>query len=403
MASVDLRQLTKHFAGGVRAVDQLDLHVDDGELLVLVGPSGCGKTTTLRLIAGLEQPSSGHVLIGSRRVERLPPRMRDVGLAFQQPALFPHWTVYRNLSFGLTARRGSRWRRLVRRMWGAGRAEAELLSPGDIDERVRQTARMLGIDALLERRPTELSGGEQQRVALGRALVCRPSVLLLDEPLSHLDGPLAEQMRWELGQLHRGHPVTTIHVTHDQALALALADRVAVMNAGRILQVGTPAEVYDAPATITVAGFFGSPPMNLLEGVLSAGGPLGGRFNVCGWSVAVDSRALEGLKHWTGRALVAGIRPERVNLGRPPGSVSGTMAAELMVAAVEWIGPAELVRLVAAEPGCRASGSCGLVVRTHGGGCGIGQRVCVWFSAADVRWFDAASGERLSARAAIAD
>jgi ABC-type sugar transport system ATPase subunit len=242
MASIDLHHLEKIYPTGQRAVSDLNLHIADGEYLTLVGPSGCGKTTTLRLIAGLEEPTAGQVLLDGTDVTGWPPHRRDVALVFQNPVLYPHLSVRGNLAFPM-------------QMKGATR---QLIA-----DRIAHVARLLGLDTVLDRRPDQLSGGQQQRVALGRALVRQPRAFLLDEPLSQLDAPLRLQMRTELKQLHRQIGATILHVTHDQEEAFSLGDRVAVLADGRLQQVAPPQVVYLQPANLTVAQFMGSPPMNL--------------------------------------------------------------------------------------------------------------------------------------------
>ncbi|HEU5394419.1 MAG TPA: ABC transporter ATP-binding protein [Candidatus Methylomirabilis sp.] len=243
MATVEVRELSKRF-DGVVAVDDIDLASRDGEFLVLLGPSGCGKTTLLRMIAGLEAPSAGNVLIGGRVVTDLPPRARQIAMVFQSYALYPHMTVFKNIAFPLKAQ-------------GVPKAE--------VPKKVEWAAALFGIEHLLHRKPRELSGGERQRVALARALVREPSVFLLDEPLSNLDAKLRAAARDELQQFQRRIGTTTIYVTHDQVEAMGLGDRIAVMQGGKVRQIGTPLEVYDEPADTFVAGFLGSPPMNLVE------------------------------------------------------------------------------------------------------------------------------------------
>ena len=244
MATVEVRHLQKHFDGGrVHAIDGVDLATREGEYLVLLGPSGCGKTTLLRTIAGLEEPTSGDVLIGGEVVTGLPPRARRIAMVFQSYALYPHKTVLGNIVFPMRAAR---------------------VPAGQREERARRAAGMLGIGHLLDRRPRQLSGGERQRVALARALVHEPAVFLLDEPLSNLDAKLRTTARDELKRFQQDVGVTTIYVTHDQIEAMGLGDRIAVMSAGRVRQVGAPVEVYDDPADTFVATFIGSPPMNLV-------------------------------------------------------------------------------------------------------------------------------------------
>ncbi len=243
MPQVETQSLFKHF-GEVKAVDGVDIVSTDEEFLVLLGPSGCGKTTLLRMIAGLEKPTSGDILIGGQVVTHLPPRARGIAMVFQSYALYPHMTIYKNIAFPLKA---------------MGMPKA------DMKKKVDWSASMLGIEGLLERKPRELSGGERQRVALARALVREPNVFLLDEPLSNLDAKLRTSAREELYRFQKDVSITTIYVTHDQVEAMGMGDRIAVMNAGKVRQLGTPDAVYSDPADTFVAGFLGSPPMNLVE------------------------------------------------------------------------------------------------------------------------------------------
>jgi multiple sugar transport system ATP-binding protein len=243
MATVEIKGVTKQF-GTTRAVDGVDLLVNDGDFFVLLGPSGCGKSSLLRIVAGIESPTAGEILIGGRVVNDLPPQARQVAMVFQSYALYPHMTVFKNIAFPL-------------KVQGMGR-EA-------IREKAEWAAAMFGIEQLLDRKPRQLSGGERQRVALARALVREPTVFLLDEPLSNLDARLRTAAREELLQLQRRIATTTIYVTHDQVEAMALADRIAVMDAGKVRQLGTPQEIYHEPADTFVASFVGSPPMNLVE------------------------------------------------------------------------------------------------------------------------------------------
>ena len=277
MASVNLKNVSKRFSNEFAAVNNLTLAVEDQEFLVLVGPSGCGKSTTLRLIAGLEQSTEGEVWIGSRRVDDVPPRDRDIAMVFQNFALYPNMSVYKNMSFGLTLRNRSGVfsggvKDVLNRIFNSAFSSTKASSFRDpvagIDKQVRQTAKRLSIEHLLDRKPHQLSGGERQRVALGRAIVREPAAFLLDEPLSNLDAKLRQQMRLELKRLHRDLNVTTIYVTHDQVEAMTLGDRVAVMNEGEILQVGSPLEVYQQPANLFVAEFFGAVPINLCSGTV---------------------------------------------------------------------------------------------------------------------------------------
>ena len=250
MAEVEFRDVTRRYAGGVVALDRLNLTVADGEFLILVGPSGCGKSTALRLLAGLDKPSSGELRIGGQVVNGLAPGDRDIAMVFQNYALYPHMSVYRNLAYGLRQRRTPR---------------------AEVDRRVREAAELLEIDQLLDRKPGQLSGGQRQRVAMGRALVRKPRAFLLDEPLSNLDAKLRNQVRGDLKRLHREVPVTSIYVTHDQVEAMTLGDRLCVMSNGQVQQIGTTDDIYNRPANTFVAAFMGSPPMNLIPGVITSG------------------------------------------------------------------------------------------------------------------------------------
>ncbi|HET6691415.1 MAG TPA: ATP-binding cassette domain-containing protein, partial [Miltoncostaeaceae bacterium] len=244
MATVDFEGVGKVYPGGARAVDDFDLSIADGEFMVLVGPSGCGKTTALRMVAGLEDITEGRIRIGDRVVNRVPSKDRDIAMVFQSYALYPHLKVYDNIAFGL---------RLAK------------MDKAEIDTRVKQAARTLGLTDYLGRKPGALSGGQRQRVAMGRAIVRRPKVFLMDEPLSNLDAKLRVEVRAQISQLQSDLGVTTIYVTHDQVEAMTMGDRVAVMRKGRLQQVAPPQEVYDHPVNVFVAGFIGSPAMNLLD------------------------------------------------------------------------------------------------------------------------------------------
>jgi sn-glycerol 3-phosphate transport system ATP-binding protein/multiple sugar transport system ATP-binding protein len=295
MAEVRIEHLVKIFSGGTRAVDDVSLRVPDGEFVVLLGPSGCGKTTTLRSVAGLERQTSGDILIGDRLVNDLSPADRDIAFVFQFYALYPHLKAYDNIAFPLRA---------------AGRSKAE------VAQRVQQAARTLKIDHLLDRTPNRLSGGEQQRVALARAMVRRPQVFLMDEPLTNLDSSLRADVRVEIKHLQHELGVTTLYVTHDQTEAMSLGHRIAVMNLGVLQQVGTPLEVYDHPATLFVAGFIGSPPMNFVDVILADGPALiGAGFD---FRLPVAGELAASLP--VGPALRLGIRPEDLHLVAPDGA-----------------------------------------------------------------------------------
>jgi multiple sugar transport system ATP-binding protein len=324
MAAVTLRALTKEFPGGVRALDALDLTIGNGEFFALLGPSGCGKTTLLRTVAGLESPTSGEVRIGERAVTSLPPGARDVAMVFQDYALFPHMTVLDNIAYPLKIRRQARPAR---------------------ERRATEVGGNLGLAGLMARRPAELSGGQQQRVALARAVACHPSVFLFDEPLSNLDARLRLEARTFLKRLQRDLAVTTVFVTHDQAEALALADRIAVMDAGRIRQVGTPREVFSRPANTFVANFIGSTPMNLLAGVVADGGvSLGGGVSSGGGRLALPGGAsgvgaAGGVGVGAGARVIVGVRPEYVALSTEP--VDGALTGQVSI--VEHLGATSLV------------------------------------------------------------
>jgi multiple sugar transport system ATP-binding protein len=290
MADVALRKLVKRF-DEVEAVRGIDLDIPDKEFVVLVGPSGCGKSTTLRMIAGLEDASDGEIYIGGALVNDVPPKDRDIAMVFQNYALYPHMTVFENMSFGLRLRRAPRVQ---------------------IRERVEHAARILDIMDLLDRRPKQLSGGQRQRVAMGRAIVRNPKVFLFDEPLSNLDAKLRVQMRTEIKRVHQKVKTTTVYVTHDQVEAMTLADRVVVMNAGHIEQVGTPQQLYHAPRTRFVAGFIGSPAMNFLACRLErSGSGLSVRLtDALSFSVP-GSRTARYQPH-AGKELIFGLRPEHI-------------------------------------------------------------------------------------------
>jgi len=319
MARVELDAVTKVFPGGAVAVDGVSLSVSDGEFLVLVGPSGCGKSTILRIIAGLEEPSSGHVSIDGQVVDDLPPKDRDIAMVFQNYALYPHMTVRENLSFALRMRKVPRPR---------------------IRELVDVTARVLELTDLLDRRPKELSGGQRQRVAMGRAMVRGPRVFLLDEPLSNLDAKLRVSMRAELIRLHRQHHVTTVYVTHDQIEAMTLGDRIAVVDRGRLQQVGPPHELYHHPANVFVAGFLGSPGMNLVRGELVSGVEPTLRVGSVRW--VLPARLLTrrpALRDWPDQPVIVGLRPDALTWPAP----AGTPVLRATAVAVESLGPANLL------------------------------------------------------------
>jgi len=295
MAGISLRRIVKRYGAGEPAVNEVSLDVADGELLILVGPSGCGKSTLLRMIAGLEDVTSGDLLIGGRRVNDVPPRDRNLAMVFQNYALYPHLTVFENIAFPLRVRGGT--------------------SAAEVKQRVEEAAALLELTEHLRRRPSQLSGGQRQRVAMGRAIVRHADAFLFDEPLSNLDAKLRGQMRLELLRLQRRLGTTTVYVTHDQTEAMTLGDRVAVLRSGRIEQVGTPTELYGRPATIFVAGFIGSPSMNFVPATVEEG-----ELRTSLGTVTPDDRQRRLLEAWNGgggggaaaggRSLVVGVRPE---------------------------------------------------------------------------------------------
>jgi multiple sugar transport system ATP-binding protein len=303
MAEITLEQVTKEFSGGVRAVDDVSLEIASGEFLVLVGPSGCGKSTLLRMIAGLEEVTGGEIVIGDRKVTHLSPRDRDVAMVFQNYALYPHLTVAKNLAYGLRVR-------------GTPKPE--------IARRVQEVAVMLGLEDLLERRPSALSGGQRQRVAMGRAMVREPRAFLMDEPLSNLDAKLRVDMRAQLARLHAELQVTTVYVTHDQVEAMTLGQRVAVMRDGKIQQVDRPQHLYKRPANLFVAAFIGSPPMNLVEADV-----VDGAVEFAGTRVPLARTLPPG-------RVILGIRPQDLEVATDPSAP----ALEVEPAVVEELGSA---------------------------------------------------------------
>jgi ABC-type sugar transport system ATPase subunit len=310
--------VVKEFPGGTVAVDDLSLEIADGEFMIFVGPSGCGKTTALRMVAGLEKITSGTISIGDHVINDDSPRERDIAMVFQNYALYPHMTVHKNLAFGLKERK---------------------MSKDEITVRVRRVSSMLGIDDLLKRRPAQLSGGQRQRVAMGRALVREPKAFLLDEPLSNLDAKLRVQVRGDLKRLHQRLGITTIYVTHDQVEAMTLGDRVAVLSNGVLQQLGSPQDVYDRPANLFVAGFIGSPAMNLLRAEARDGVATAGDL------VMPISGVPEG-------EVVLGLRPEHL---RP--STTGQPDMEFLVDVVEPLGDGVIVHgTVSGQVATRPSG-----------------------------------------------
>jgi len=327
MAQVELNNVTKIYPGPVKAVDAIDLAINDQEFIVLVGPSGCGKSTTLRMIAGLEEITEGTITIGDRVVNDVPPKDRDIAMVFQNYALYPHMTVYKNMAFGLKLRKFPR---------------------AQIDQRVRNAAKILDIEELLNRKPKALSGGERQRVAVGRAIVRDPACFLFDEPLSNLDAKLRVETRAELKRLHRRLQTTTIYVTHDQEEAMTLGDRVVVMSQGLIQQCATPLAVYNKPVNRFVAGFVGTPPMNFLDGkVLSEGGEL--FFTGDGAQIKLEGQHADAIGDRTGQDIVLGLRPEALFLRKNEHADNESQTIDLSVNVVEPLGGAMDVYLTTSQ------------------------------------------------------
>lgn len=315
MAGVTLKNLTKVFGKNVVAVNNVNLEIEDKEFLVLVGPSGCGKTTVLRMIAGLEEATSGEIYIGDRLVNDVSPKDRDIAMVFQNYALYPHMTVYENMAFGLKLRRTPKPNipPALRFLFGwlLPGLFYNRIPPKEIRRRVEEVAKMLALESLLNRKPKELSGGQRQRVALGRAIVREPKVFLMDEPLSNLDAKLRVQTRAELIKLHRRLGITTIYVTHDQVEAMTMGDRIAVMNEGKIQQVDTPLNLYNSPANRFVAGFIGSPSMNFVPARVE-GSPEGLYLVMDGLRLKVPPDKTDKLLPYKDKEVWFGIRPEDI-------------------------------------------------------------------------------------------
>jgi multiple sugar transport system ATP-binding protein len=323
MAQVALRNIVKMF-DKTPAVQGIDLDISDREFIVLVGPSGCGKSTTLRMIAGLEEATSGEIFIGDQLVNDVPPKDRDIAMVFQNYALYPHMTVFENMSFGLRLKK---------------------FPKQEIKERVQNAAQILDITDLLDRRPKQLSGGQRQRVAMGRAIVRNPKVFLFDEPLSNLDAKLRVQMRTEIKKVHQKVTVTTVYVTHDQVEAMTLADRVVVMNFGRIEQIGPPNELYHKPKTRFVAGFIGSPAMNFLPArVVNGGNSLDIRLSDKLSLPIPESRAAR-YRSYLDKQVIFGLRPEDLTEGRNE-LAPGTAAFQVQLDVVEPMGMETMVYFI---------------------------------------------------------
>ena len=299
MSDVRLLGVSKRYPGAASpALQKLDLEVDSGELIVLVGPSGCGKSTTLRILAGLEEATTGQVFIGDRDVTNVAPAQRDIAMVFQSYALYPHMSVFDNMAFALKLKK---------------------VPSAEIRARVEKVAASLGISELLARKPKQLSGGQRQRVAIGRAVVREPRVFLFDEPLSNLDAKLRGEMRQEIARIQRRTGVTSVYVTHDQIEAMTLADKIVVLEHGVLQQVGTPSDIYDRPANCFVAGFFGTPAMNFLDATRE-----GARARGAGFEVDLPASAADGT-----REVILGVRPEALSLAQRPGATAVRAQVEL--------------------------------------------------------------------------
>jgi multiple sugar transport system ATP-binding protein len=357
VAEVVLTGVNKWYDGHVHAVKDVNLHARDREFMVFVGPSGCGKTTTLRMIAGLEEISSGEIRIGDRVVNDLPPMDRDIAMVFQNYALYPHKSVYANMAFGLQMRK---------------------FAKAEIEKRVREAAGILGIQHLLDRRPRQLSGGQRQRVALGRAIVRHPALFLFDEPLSNLDAKLRVQMRVELKRLHERLETTAIYVTHDQVEAMTLGDRVVVMKDGVVQQVGEPLELYGKPANRFVAGFIGSPAMNFAEVTIAESG--GGLWaEAAGLRIGVPPASVDRLRPHAGKRATLGVRPEALRIAN--GADPAEYAFEATVDVVEPLGSEILLNVSAGPQGLVARVDPSVSVRLH-------ERVRLALDPARLHFFD---------------
>jgi multiple sugar transport system ATP-binding protein len=368
MAEVSLEHLGKSF-GPVKAIEDLSLLVPDGEFLVLLGPSGCGKTTTLEIVAGLQKQSSGHVYVGGRMMDSIAPKDRDVAMVFQSYALYPHMTVFDNMAFPLRLRRRPK---------------------GEIARAVRETAALLGLSDLLTRKPKELSGGQMQRAALGRAIVRQPKAFLMDEPLSNLDAKLRVQTRGELKRLQRELGTTTLYVTHDQVEAMTLGDRVAVLNAARLQQLGTPEEIFARPANIFVAGFIGSPPMNFLSCTYREEGGCS-LLDVGEFSLELPTQLAQRLKQKpVPDRLILGLRPKHILVHRQP--IAGAVAGRVQM--LQPLGTEALVTIQVGEKVFTAEAFSGWLV-DHGFRALEDGKVWVTFEREKLYLFDGQSEEAI--------
>lgn len=388
MAEIELKNLTKTFPDGAVGVDNANLHIKDGEFIILVGPSGCGKSTTLNMIAGLEDITDGDLLIGGERVNDVAPKDRDIAMVFQSYALYPHMTVRENIEFPLKLAK---------------------VPKKEIEEKVAEASRILDLDPYLDRKPSNLSGGQRQRVAMGRAIVRRPKVFLMDEPLSNLDAKLRVQMRAEISRLQDQLGVTTVYVTHDQTEAMTLGDRVVVMKGGVIQQVGEPQELYDRPKNLFIAGFIGSPSMNFTPGRLN-----GDVVSTGLGDIPLSDELGSRLKDSSDRQVIVGLRPEAfedVELLDEDQRASGVVT-DVDVEVLESMGSDKYVHFTApgmgdggdvassgaaVDAGLDESATGSMVARLSAESAARrGERVSLWFDPAKVSIFDAETGENLA-------
>ncbi len=420
MAGVSLEQVYKQFPDGNVAVDHVDLVAEDQEFLVLVGPSGCGKSSTLRMIAGLDWPTSGEIRIGDRVVNDVAPKDRDIAMVFQNYALYPHMSVYKNMAFGLLLRYGGGVLSRGLRCIFKPRKSAELnqLRSG-VDHQVRQTADRLAISHLLDRKPYQLSGGERQRVALGRAIVRDPAVFLFDEPLSNLDAKLRQQMRVELKRLHSDLGVTMIYVTHDQVEAMTLGDRIAVMREGSVLQIGRPLDVYQRPANLFVAKFIGNTPTNVVAAAIESFDDetfsviVGAKRFEVRWS-HVNAGAAKALGQWVKTkvlpaSVMMGFRSEHGSLGfesqvdqkRASGIENSMISVTGAVSLIDRLGNEALVEIRLDEDPATTQNSqqsdSHITVRSSIDlAAAVGQPTAVNVTTESLMWFDPETGENLA-------
>jgi multiple sugar transport system ATP-binding protein len=364
MATIELKHIKKHYpkSNGL-AVKDFNLTIQDREFIVLVGPSGCGKSTTLRMIAGLEEISEGDLIISDKRVNDVEPMDRDIAMVFQNYALYPHMTVYANMSFGLKMRK---------------------FKKDVIKERVTEAAKVLGLEDYLNRKPKALSGGQRQRVALGRAMVRNPTVFLMDEPLSNLDAKLRVQMRSEIKKLHRRLNVTTIYVTHDQTEAMTLADRIVIMNQGEIQQIGTPKEVYNNPANVFVGGFIGAPPMNFIPAVLSEDKIIIGPYKIILPKKMIDEIRK---KNYFGKEIIAGIRPEDIHFANSADTLSKDNCFSGVIEVSELLGSESIIYV--------KINNANIIMKTAACDLNQGEKIKLTFNLDKLHFFDTETKQRI--------